>query len=91
MNQNNKIDENKEIIIAKYKTKDNNDKITKYIKGKLIVKGGFSATYEFLNPENSKIFAGKIISLINNKYQKPKELYLNEVKILQTLIKIFQD
>ena len=83
--ENNKNKGKKEIIIAKFKTEDNNEKTIKYIKGKLIVKGGFSETYEFLNQENSKIYAGKIISLKNSKFPNSRELFLNEVNILKNL------
>ena len=74
------LDEDSKVIIEKYISKaSGKEEKRQYLKGNLIAKGSFSEVYEFIEPNNNLISAGKIIP--KNLFKKFKE----EIFILKNL------
>jgi len=58
----NLIDEQNVIVEERYTTASGEPAIRKYQRGRLLGKGGFARCYEFVNLENKKVSAAKIVS-----------------------------
>ena len=77
-----------EIIIEQLKLKSNSsekEKLRKYIKGKLLGKGGFAKCYELICKENNKVFAAKMISRSSITTERLRQKLLSEIKIHKSL------
>ena len=77
-----------EIITEQLKLKSNSsekEKLRKYIKGKLLGKGGFAKCYELICKENSKVFAAKMISRSSITTERQRQKLLTEIKIHKSL------
>ena len=80
-----KPSENQSIIEEKI-TKVNGDvQIRKYIKGRLLGKGGFAKCYEFINQENDHSSAAKIIPKKSLVKSRAKQKLISEIKIHKSL------
>ena len=77
-----------EIITEQLKLKSNSsekEKLRKYIKGKLLGKGGFAKCYELICKENNKVFAAKMISRSSISTERQRQKLLSEIKIHKSL------
>ena len=80
-----KPSENQSIVEEKI-TKVNGDvQIRKYIKGRLLGKGGFAKCYEFINQENDHSSAAKIIPKKSLVKSRAKQKLISEIKIHKSL------
>ena len=80
-----KAAENQSIIEEKI-TKGNGEvQIKKYIKGRLLGKGGFAKCYEFINQENQHSSAAKIIPKKSLVKSRAKQKLISEIKIHKSL------
>ena len=78
--------EEQNIIIEKYINKNNEEKIRKYNKGKLLKKGVFSQTFEFINLDNFHISSGKIFPKSKDDNANTKKNYfITEKNIIKSL------
>ena len=59
--------------------------IRKYIKGRLLGKGGFAKCYEFTCTENKKIFAAKVVAKSSLVKSRAKQKLISEIKIHKSL------
>ena len=59
--------------------------IRKYIKGRLLGKGGFAKCYEFSCVENKKTFAGKVVAKSSLVKSRAKQKLISEIKIHKSL------
>ena len=59
--------------------------IRKYIKGRLLGKGGFAKCYEFSCMENQRVFAGKVIAKSSLVKSRAKQKLISEIKIHKSL------
>ena len=77
------------IIIEKlaFKSKSNNnqEKIRKYIKGRLLGKGGFAKCYELICQDNNKVFAAKMLPQSNITTDRQRQKLMTEIKIHKSL------
>ena len=77
--------ENQSIVEEKI-TKVNGDvQIRKYIKGRLLGKGGFAKCYEFINQENDHSSAAKVIPKKSLVKSRAKQKLISEIKIHKSL------
>ena len=80
-----KAAENQSIIEEKI-TKGNGEvQIKKYIKGRLLGKGGFAKCYEFINQETQHSSAAKIIPKKSLVKSRAKQKLISEIKIHKSL------
>ena len=80
-----KAAENQSIVEEKI-TKGNGEvQIKKYIKGRLLGKGGFAKCYEFINQENEHSSAAKIIPKKSLVKSRAKQKLISEIKIHKSL------
>ena len=84
---NKKIDSNLTIIeTLKLKSESaEKDKFRKYIKGKLLGKGGFAKCYELICKDNNKIFAAKMLPRNNITTERQRQKLITEIKIHKSL------
>jgi polo-like kinase 1 len=77
------------IIIEKlpFKSKSNNnqEKTRKYIKGRLLGKGGFAKCYELICQDNNKVFAAKMLPQSNITTDRQRQKLMTEIKIHKSL------
>ena len=59
--------------------------IRKYLKGRLLGKGGFAKCYEFTCLENKKVFAGKVVAKSSLVKSRAKQKLISEIKIHKSL------
>ena len=74
-----------QVIEEKIKVINSEDKIRKYIKGKLLGRGGFAYCYEYKCVDNNKIFAIKVINKDNIKLPRQRQKLMSEIKIHKSL------
>ena len=73
-------------IVEEKITKVNGDiQIRKYIKGRLLGKGGFAKCYEFINQENDHSSAAKVIPKKSLVKSRAKQKLISEIKIHKSL------
>ena len=75
----------KNVIEEKINDANSTKKIRKYIKGKLLGRGGFARCYEFTCQDNNKVFAAKVINKQNIQTQRQKLKLVSEIKIHKSL------
>ncbi len=70
-----------------FKSKSNNskEKIRKYIKGRLLGKGGFAKCYELICQDNNKVFAAKMLPRSNITSDRQLQKLMTEIKIHKSL------
>ena len=74
LNQTEAKAEPESVIIEEKITKPNGDVVVrKYLRGKVLGKGGFAKCYEVTNIENKKISALKIVNKLTLKKSKAKQ------------------
>lgn len=59
--------------------------VRKYIKGKLLGKGGFAKCYEIINNETKKVSAAKIVCKASLTKNRAKQKLMSEIKIHRSL------
>ena len=74
-----------QVLEEKIKVMNSEDKIRKYIKGKLLGRGGFAYCYEYKCVDNNKIFAIKVINKENIKLPRQRQKLMSEIKIHKSL------
>ena len=75
-----------QFIVEEKVVKFNGDiTIKKYSKGKFLGKGGFAKCYEFVNLENKKISAAKIVAKSSLTKHRAKQKLMSEIKIHRSL------
>ena len=74
-----------QVLEEKIKVMNSEDKIRKYIKGKLLGRGGFAYCYEYKCVDNNKIFAIKVINKDNIKLPRQRQKLMSEIKIHKSL------
>ena len=85
MTEKDKPAENQSIVEEKI-TKGNGEvQIKKYIKGRLLGKGGFAKCYEFINQETEHSSAAKIIPKKSLVKSRAKQKLISEIKIHKSL------
>ena len=85
MSEKDKPAENQSIVEEKI-TKGNGEvQIKKYIKGRLLGKGGFAKCYEFINQETEHSSAAKIIPKKSLVKSRAKQKLISEIKIHKSL------
>ena len=77
--------ENQSIIEEKITKVNGEIQIKKYIKGRLLGKGGFAKCYEFINQENDHSSAAKIIPKKSLVKSRAKQKLISEIKIHKSL------
>ena len=80
-----KAPENQSIIEEKITKVNGEIQIKKYIKGRLLGKGGFAKCYEFINQENDHSSAAKIIPKKSLVKSRAKQKLISEIKIHKSL------
>ena len=78
-------DVNQEEIEERVQRSNGQEAIKKYIKGKLLGKGGFAKCYELKCISNQRTYAGKIISKSNITKQSAKTKLKSEIKIHRSM------
>ena len=76
---------NQEIIQEKIIKSTGEIQIIKYLKGRLLGKGGFAECYEFTCLDSKKVYASKIISKISLMKSRMKKKLISEIKIHKSL------
>ena len=71
--------------LPKKSTKDNNQNVRKYTKGRFLGKGGFAKCYELICQDNNKTFAAKMLPLSDIKTERQRQKLLTEIKIHKSL------
>ena len=59
--------------------------IKRYLKGKFLGKGGFARCFEFMNLENKRVSAAKIINKSTLTKTRAKQKLMSEIKIHRSL------
>ena len=77
--------ENQNIVEEKITKVTGEIQIRKYIKGRLLGKGGFAKCYEFINTETKKITAAKVIPKQSLVKSRAKQKLISEIKIHKSL------
>ena len=77
--------ENQNIVEEKITKVTGEIQIRKYIKGRLLGKGGFAKCYEFINTESKKITAAKVIPKQSLVKSRAKQKLISEIKIHKSL------
>ena len=80
-----KPNENKSIVEEKITKVSGEIQIRKYIKGRLLGKGGFAKCYEFINEETQHSSAAKIIPKKSLVKSRAKQKLISEIKIHKSL------
>ena len=80
-----KATENQSIIEEKITKVNGEIQIKKYIKGRLLGKGGFAKCYEFINQETDHSSAAKIIPKKSLVKSRAKQKLISEIKIHKSL------
>ena len=80
-----KAAENQSIIEEKITKVNGEIQIKKYIKGRLLGKGGFAKCYEFINQETDHSSAAKIIPKKSLVKSRAKQKLISEIKIHKSL------
>ena len=80
-----KAPENQSIIEEKITKVNGEIQIKKYIKGRLLGKGGFAKCYEFINQETDHSSAAKIIPKKSLVKSRAKQKLISEIKIHKSL------
>jgi polo-like kinase 1 len=73
------------IIEERISTVSGETAVRKYSKGKLLGKGGFAKCYEFVNLDNKKVLASKVILKSSLTKSRAKQKLLSEIKIHRSL------
>ena len=76
---------NQEIIQEKIIKSTGEIQLIKYLKGRLLGKGGFAECYEFTCLDSKKVYASKIISKISLMKSRMKKKLISEIKIHKSL------
>ena len=74
-----------ETLPFKSKSNNNKEKIRKYIKGRLLGKGGFAKCYELICQDNNKVFAAKMLPRSNITSDRQLQKLMTEIKIHKSL------
>ena len=69
------VEQNAAIVEEKIIKVTGDVQIRKYIKGRLLGKGGFAKCYEFNCVENKKVFAGKVVAKSSLVKSRAKQKY----------------
>ena len=77
--------ENQNIVEEKITKVTGDIQIRKYIKGRVLGKGGFAKCYEFINTETKKITAAKVIPKKSLVKSRAKQKLISEIKIHKSL------
>ena len=72
-------------IIEEKISKINGDQIRKYIKGRLLGKGGFAKCYEFTCCDTKRIYAAKVVTKSSLVKSRAKQKLISEIKIHKSL------
>ena len=80
-----KAAENQDIVEEKITKVNGEVQIRKYIKGRLLGKGGFAKCYEFINQETEHSSAAKIIPKKSLVKSRAKQKLISEIKIHKSL------
>ena len=80
-----KATENQSIVEEKITKVNGEVQIRKYIKGRLLGKGGFAKCYEFINQETEHSSAAKIIPKKSLVKSRAKQKLISEIKIHKSL------
>ena len=74
------------VIVEEKIQKSNGETVVKkYLKGKLLGKGGFAKCYEFTSIESKKILAAKIIPKQTLTKSRARSKLISEIKIHKSL------
>jgi polo-like kinase 1 len=86
-NSNNKMDSADQTIIVEERiaTVSGETAVRRYSRGKMLGKGGFAKCYEFVNLENKKLSAAKIIQKNTLVKNRAKQKLMSEIKIHRSL------
>ena len=79
------VEQNAAIVEEKIIKVTGDVQIRKYIKGRLLGKGGFAKCYEFNCVENKKVFAGKVVAKSSLVKSRAKQKLISEIKIHKSL------
>ena len=85
MSDKDKTPENQSIVEEKITKVSGEVQIRKYIKGRLLGKGGFAKCYEFINQETEHSSAAKIIPKKSLVKSRAKQKLISEIKIHKSL------
>jgi len=77
--------ENQTIVEEKIVKVTGDVQIRKYIKGRLLGKGGFAKCYEFTNMETKKVEAAKVVQKSSLVKSRAKQKLISEIKIHKSL------
>ena len=77
--------DNQSIVEEKITKANGEIQIRKYIKGRLLGKGGFAKCYEFINQETDHSSAAKIIPKKSLVKSRAKQKLISEIKIHKSL------
>ena len=77
--------DNQSIVEEKITKVNGEIQIRKYIKGRLLGKGGFAKCYEFINQENDHSSAAKVIPKKSLVKSRAKQKLISEIKIHKSL------
>ena len=80
-----KIDDNIEQTIEQRVTINRTERVIKYVKSRLIGKGGFAKVYEFFCLENGKTYAGKVIQRSDIVKPRHKRKLITEIQVHRSL------
>jgi polo-like kinase 1 len=72
-------------IIEEKIAKINGDQVRKYVKGRLLGKGGFAKCYEFTCCDTKRIYAAKVVTKSSLVKSRAKQKLISEIKIHKSL------
>jgi polo-like kinase 1 len=84
-NRQNEAGMDMQTIIEEKISKVSGDQVRKYVKGRLLGKGGFAKCYEFVCCDTKRIYASKVVTKASLVKSRAKQKLISEIKIHKSL------